>query len=91
MLTLILLLLTADVRPELVLRESVDAIELNHFYDEQGRLVFDQLIFYEWSRRHAEFTSMPIAICSSEPGSRGVIEGRSDASSISSPVAASLE
>lgn len=32
-----------------VIRESVDLIELNHFYDEHGRLVFDQVIFYDWS------------------------------------------
>ncbi len=32
-----------------VARESVDLIELNHFYDEHGRLVFDQVIFYDWS------------------------------------------
>lgn len=31
-------------------RESVDLIETNHFYDEQGRLVFDQTIFYDWDR-----------------------------------------
>lgn len=29
--------------------ESVDLMELNHFYDDQGRLVFDQVIFYDWS------------------------------------------
>lgn len=28
--------------------DSVDLIELNHFYDEQGRLVFDQIIYYDW-------------------------------------------
>jgi hypothetical protein len=28
--------------------DRVDLVELNHFYDEQGRLVFDQLIFYDW-------------------------------------------
>ena len=27
--------------------EYVDLIELNHFYDQQGRLVYDQVIFYE--------------------------------------------
>ena len=27
--------------------EVVDLIELNHFYDQQGRLVYDQVIFYE--------------------------------------------
>ena len=30
-------------------RDRVDLIEVNHFYDEQGRLVFDQIIFYDWS------------------------------------------
>ena len=29
--------------------ETVDLIEVNHFYDEQGRLVFDQCLFYDWS------------------------------------------
>lgn len=28
--------------------DSVDLIEVNHFYDEHGRLVFDQVIFYDW-------------------------------------------
>jgi hypothetical protein len=32
-----------------VARETVDLVEVNHFYDEQGRLVFDQTIFYDWS------------------------------------------
>lgn len=32
-----------------VAEDEVDLIEVNHFYDEQGRLVFDQVIFYEWS------------------------------------------
>lgn len=27
--------------------EFVDLIELNHFYDQRGRLVYDQVIFYE--------------------------------------------
>ena len=34
---------------ENVARETVDLIEVNHFYDEYGRLVFDQVIFYDWS------------------------------------------
>jgi hypothetical protein len=29
--------------------DQVDVIEYNHFYDDQGRHVFDQLIFYDWS------------------------------------------
>ena len=38
-----------------VARETVDLIELNHFYDEQGRLVFDQVIFYDWSLEDARY------------------------------------
>ncbi len=36
-------------------REEVDLIELNHFLDDQGREVFQQLIFYDWSRHDREF------------------------------------
>jgi hypothetical protein len=36
-------------------RESVDLIELNHFFDEHGRLVFDQVIFYDWSEADARY------------------------------------
>jgi hypothetical protein len=28
--------------------DRVDLVELNHFYDEQGKHVFDQIIFYDW-------------------------------------------
>lgn len=31
-----------------VVRESCDLLEVNHFYDEQGRLVFDQFIAWDW-------------------------------------------
>jgi hypothetical protein len=31
-----------------VYRESTDLVEINHFYDDHGRLVFDQIIFYDW-------------------------------------------
>ena len=30
--------------------DSVDLIEVNHYYDERGRLVFDQVIFYDWCK-----------------------------------------
>lgn len=29
--------------------ETADLIELNHCYNEDGQLVFDQLIFWEWN------------------------------------------
>lgn len=38
-----------------VAREKVDLMEVNHFYDEQGRLVFDQVIFYDWSAADSRY------------------------------------
>lgn len=47
MIQMALLLLVIIPRPSHA--EGVcDSIEVNHFYDEQGRLVFDQLIFRVW-------------------------------------------
>lgn len=31
-----------------VLAESVDVVELNHFYDSEGGHVLDQIVFYRW-------------------------------------------
>lgn len=36
-------------------QEHVDLIELNHFYDQQGRHVYDQVIFYEHSPETGRF------------------------------------
>ena len=33
---------------DLVVDDVIELVEINHFYDDQGRLVFDQVIFYEW-------------------------------------------
>lgn len=38
-----------------VAREQVDLVEVNHYYDEQGRLVFDQTIFYDWSPENSRY------------------------------------
>ena len=35
--------------------DRVDLIELNHFYDEQGKQVFDQIIFYDWSATRGRY------------------------------------
>ncbi len=52
---LVALALAAILPQPDVARESVDLCEVNHFYDEQGRLVFDQCIFYTWNDDHARF------------------------------------
>lgn len=51
---LVLLLLSIVPRDD-VARESVDLIELNHFYDEHGRLVFDQVIFFDWASSESRY------------------------------------
>lgn len=51
----LVLLLLSIVPTDGFARESVDLIELNHFYDEHGRLVFDQVIFYDWSSSEARY------------------------------------
>ena len=38
-----------------VVKQRVDMIELNHFVDEDGREVFRQVIFYDWSDSHHRF------------------------------------
>ena len=38
----------ADNKKDYISRDYVDLIEINHFYDENGRLVFDQVIFLDW-------------------------------------------
>ena len=48
--TLAIVIATVGLQPvEDVVNDQVDLIEVNHFYDDQGRLVFDQVIFYDWS------------------------------------------
>jgi hypothetical protein len=37
------------------LNETVDLIEINHFHDDQGRPLFDQLLFYDWSDEQGRF------------------------------------
>lgn len=38
-----------------ICRDFVDLVELNHFYDEKGELVFNQLIWYDWSEFEGRF------------------------------------
>jgi len=40
---------------EIVVSEGVDLVEVNHFYDENGKLVFDQVIFYDWCPEQSRF------------------------------------
>jgi hypothetical protein len=38
-----------------IVSDKVDLIEINHCYDENGQLVFDQLLFYDWSPSKARY------------------------------------
>jgi hypothetical protein len=51
-----LLLAAVNFTPqEFVARDQVDLIEVNHYYDEAGKHVFDQLIFYDWSGEESRY------------------------------------
>ena len=39
----------------LVARDRVDLVEVNHFYDEHGHRILDQIIFYDWSGPDGRF------------------------------------
>jgi hypothetical protein len=53
-------LIAAGVGPgasagSIVAEQQVDLIELNHFIDQDGREVFRQVLFYDWSDRHRRY------------------------------------
>jgi hypothetical protein len=55
-----LFLLATGVGPGVVAdrvtaKQRVDLIELNHFVDQEGREVFRQVLFYDWSPSHRKF------------------------------------
>lgn len=38
-----------------VVRDDVDLIEINHFFDEQGKRILDQLIYYDWCSERCRY------------------------------------
>ncbi len=40
---------------EAVVADRVDVIEINHFYDEHGKLVFDQVLYFEWAPAQSRY------------------------------------
>lgn len=46
--TILALIALAIVPVQDVARDRVDLVEVNHFFDDQGRKVFDQAIFYDF-------------------------------------------
>lgn len=48
-------LVLATVPIELTAIESADLVEVNHFYDECGKHVFDQIIWYDWDAYRSRF------------------------------------
>ena len=49
------LAVTCSNPPETVVSDHVDVIEINHFYDEHGKLVFDQVLYYDWSPSQSRY------------------------------------
>ena len=54
--TLAVVIAAISITPrEDVAEDRVDLIEVNHFYDEHGKHVFDQLIYYDWSETDSRY------------------------------------
>lgn len=58
-----LLLLCISPPQPVGVRASVDLAELNHYYDENGRLVFDQVIFLRLVARSKQVSSKSLETC----------------------------
>ena len=41
--------------PAFAATESIDLVEVNHYYDDGGKAVFDQLIFYNWDSQAGRY------------------------------------
>ena len=52
---MIALIALLSIPLNLTTHEHVDAIELNHFFDQRGHLVYDQVIFYERNPANGRF------------------------------------
>jgi hypothetical protein len=47
--TILALLLCGAVPHEEAIVDEVDLLEVNHMFDEQGKKIYSQVIFYEWN------------------------------------------
>ncbi|KAA5545343.1 hypothetical protein FYK55_06720 [Roseiconus nitratireducens] len=47
--------LPGTIQPTNTTRATVDLVELNHFIDESGREVFQQVVFFDWSTGNRQF------------------------------------
>lgn len=54
MLTAFLLICSLPV-DTLFVEDRVDVIEINHFHDDDAKLIFSQIVFYEWRSDLAAF------------------------------------
>ena len=59
--SLLLLLAVGTLPVETAVYDKVDVIELNHFYDDQGHLIWDQVIFWEWEGNEYRVISWRLA------------------------------
>lgn len=52
----IVLLVTVSIIPfQTTVMDRCDVVEVNHFYDDQGKHVFDQVIWYDFNRKACRF------------------------------------
>lgn len=62
----ILLFSVISGRSNPVIKEHVDLIEYNHYHDSNMNLIFDQVIFYNWSSQRKRFDVIAYRLVKSE-------------------------
>ena len=75
----IAMLIALTVPYDVVVRDRVDVIELNHFYDDCGRHVFDQVIFWDFNWRQSRLEVRSWRMVKKESQLPRIDHGREDA------------
>lgn len=58
------ILLIATIPLDIIVEDRTDLVELNHLYDEAGKHVFDQVIWWEWRDGYYEVIDWRLVKCS---------------------------
>ena len=59
-------LLVCSDPPTYMVNDHVDLVEVNHFFDSDGKFVLDQVIYYNWSPRETRFHVVDYRLFKSE-------------------------
>ena len=53
--TVLLVILLCKIPSDLMIQEEADVIEVNQFFDSEGKSVFDQIIVRRWNPHESQY------------------------------------